>query len=187
MQKYLTTLFLGLFIGSSLAASPRSYYPHSTNTSWRYSSGETQVFAAAKIVNGLKVSVLQHIANKQVIAEDYLEYSADGVFLRGQKTGGKIIWYTPRLMIYPKAPLSVGMQWKSQSQSNQGGQITLKAEVLSQEGIVNSAGRYNALVIRTDISTSSNQSSSMQSYFVPSVGTVRYLSGNGDSIDLLRR
>lgn len=170
---------------SSVALAAPPYYPNGVGMTWKFSSGEVQKMLQPVTVKGVKVSVLSHAIGGKLIQEDYLEYTATGVFLRGSKAGGKLTWYTPRLMVYPTAPLSPGLQWTTTGAS---GKNTLEytGRVVGQEAVVNSAGRFNAVIVRNDITTSSGASSTLYTYFVPTIGPVRITTSDGTVIDLTK-
>ena len=48
-------------------------------------------------------------------------------------------------------------------------------------------GRFNAFRIRLSVTTSTGGSSVSDLYFVPSVGTVRYVTQDGSTVDLTGR
>lgn len=165
-------------LGSALAA---DYFPSAPGTAWRYSNGETQQFGAPRSVRGVSVRPLAHSLAGRKISEDLLEYGARGVFLRGVQTGPALTWYDPPLMLYPAGPLFPGMQWDSASSG-----LRLSSRVMGQEAVKLAAGSYNALVIRTEASTSGGAASTRYAYFVPGYGTVRFVSEDGRAVDLLK-
>ena len=181
----LTVLAFSSVALPSVAWAAPPYYPDGVGTTWKFSSGEVQKLLQPVTVKGVKVSVLSHSVGGKIIQQDYLEYTANGVYFRGSKAGGKLTWYTPRLLIYPAAPLSPGLQWSSSGSS---GVDTLEyvGRVVGQEAVVNSAGRFNAVVVRNDITTSSGASSTLYTYFVPTVGPVRITTSDGTSVDLTK-
>jgi len=178
-------LLLTVLTLSSVALAAPPYYPDGVGTTWKFSSGEVQKLLQPIVVKGVKVSVLSHSVGGKIIQQDYLEYTPNGVYFRGSKAGGKLTWYTPRLLLYPTAPLSPGLQWSSSGTS---GADTLEyvGRVVGQEAVVNSAGRFNAVIVRNDISTSSGASSTLYTYFVPTVGPVRITTSDGTSVDLMK-
>ncbi len=181
----LKKLLLTVLTLSSVAMAGRSYFPDEVGTTWKFSSGEIQKLLQPMVVRGVKVSVLSHAIGGKIIQQDYLEYTPSGVFLRGSKAGNRLTWYTPRLLVYPAAPLSPGLQWTSSGSS---GTDTLEysGRVVGQEAVVNSAGRFNAVIVRNDITTSSGASSTLYTYFVPTVGPVRITTSDGNSVDLTK-
>jgi len=171
--------FASLTLATSAVAA--SYFPSAPGTTWRLSNGEVQKLLQSVVMRGVRVTPLQHVIKGKLVSEDLLEFRTGGVFLRGTRVGGKVTWYEPPLTVYPSSPLSPGQSWTSTS-----GGLTITARVLGQEALVTEAGRFNALVIRNDVTTVSGASSSSFSYFVPGLGTVRYVSGNGSTVDLLK-
>jgi hypothetical protein len=165
-------------LGSALAA---DYFPSAPGTTWRYSNGETQQFGAPRSVRGVNVRPLAHSIVGRKISEDLLEYTPAGVYLRGVQTGSVLTWYTPPLLLYPTSPLFPGMQWESA-----GSGLRLSSRVMGQEAIKLAGGSYNALVIRTEASSSGGAASTRYAYFVPGYGTVRFVSEDGKAVDLLK-
>nr|WP_246351061.1 hypothetical protein [Deinobacterium chartae] len=166
-------------------AQPGGYYPSTPGKVWRYSSGEVQAFVGFKTIRNTRVMTLQHTVNGKLVSEDYLEFASNGVYLRGSTTNGKLTWYDRPLMVYPAAPLAPGTSWSSAARSGKD-TVQLSARVVGQEGLELAAGRFNALVIRTEVQTASGGSSVVHSYFVPGVGTVRFVTEDGAAIDLLK-
>jgi hypothetical protein len=185
-------LFSAVTLLSSLAgtvlAQGQAYFPNTLGLTWRFSNGETQKFIQPDTIKGVKVSILMHNVGGQIVQLDYLEYGKDGVFLRGSKVAGKITWYEPRIMIYPPAPLSAGLQWQSAGATDKEKKNTLQyiGRVVGQEPVENEAGRFNAFVIRSDITTSSGAATTVYTYFVPTRGTVRITTGDGSQVNLLK-
>ena len=177
MRKLLCLLALTC-LGSALAG---SYFPSAPGTTWKLSSGEVQRLTQPVAIKGVRVTPLQHNVGGKLVSEDLLEFRAGGVFLRGSRVAGKLTWFDPPLTIYPASPLTPGQTWTSTS-----GGLTITSRVVGQEALVTAAGRFNALVIRNEVTTSSGGSSASYSYFVPGVGTVRYLGSNGGAVDLLK-
>ena len=165
--------------GSALAAG--SYYPSAPGTTWKLSSGEVQRLLEPVTLRGVKVTPLQHVVGGKLVSEDLLEYRGGGVYLRGSRVNNTLNWYDPPLTIYPPAPLTPGQTWTSSSRG-----LTLTSRVMGQEALIMPAGRFNALVIRNDVTTSSGASTATYSYFVPGVGTVRYTGGSGVNVDLVK-
>ncbi|MDV6373476.1 hypothetical protein [Deinococcus arenicola] len=157
------------------------YYPHKSGTSWTYSNGETQVVGPAVTHRGVQVVPVSHQFGGKTFTQDLLEYRPDGsVWLRGVNAGGRLGWYAAPLEVYPPAPLGPGQRWFS-------GKGNLKSvSTVTGMAAINSGGRrYNALSIRTE-TNAGGRISVQTTYFVPSVGVVRYETGDGAQIDLLR-
>lgn len=168
---------LTLLSGVSLAAG--GYYPSTPGTIWKLSSGEVQRLLEPLSVRGVKVTPLQHSVNGKLVSEDLLDFAGGGVRLRGTRSNNTLTWYDPPLTVYPPAPLTPGQSWSSTTAG-----LTLKSRVMGQEALENAAGKFNALVIRNEVTTSSGGASASYSYFVPGVGTVRYLGASGGAVDL---
>lgn len=177
MRKLLCLLALS-GLGGALAG---TYFPSAPGTTWKLSSGEIQRLTQPITLRGVRVTPLQHNVGGRLVSEDLLEFRAGGVYLRGSRVSGKLSWYDPPLTIYPGSPLTPGQSWTSTSSG-----LTITSRVVGQEAVVTSAGRYNALVIRNEVTTSTGGSSTSYSYFVPGVGTVRYLGSNGGAVDLVK-
>ena len=179
-RRALTLLLAGAWTLAG-AASPTTYYPYTAGKKWVYSSGEVQVVGAPRTVRGVAVTPVAHQVGGKTVSEDLLELRADGVYLRGILAGGQVsAWYQPALLVYPSGPLTPGTRWESAS-----GKVRLAGRVMGQQALSTASGRYNALVIRTDLTSSAGTSSQYQ-YFVPGVGTVRYATADGSSVDLTR-
>ncbi|AFZ68876.1 hypothetical protein [Deinococcus peraridilitoris] len=170
-----------LLAATSVSLAAGNYYPSAPGTTWKLSNGEVQRLLQPQTLRGVKVTPLQHLIGGKLVSEDLLEFRDGAVYLRATRSGGKLNWYEPPLTVYPASPLTPGQSWTSSS-----GGLTLTARVMGQEALSMPAGRFNALVIRNDVSTSSGAASSSYSYFVPGIGTVRYSSGNGSSVDLVK-
>ncbi len=150
---------------------------------WTYSNGQMQGISGTKNIAGQKTLVLTRNVPGGAAIEDYLLPTTDGIKLVGSNLNGKINQYDPPLLLYPAPPLVVGMRWSSSSQTNQG-QVAYSSRVISSEGLVTVLGRVNALLIRTTVTTASGGQDISNSYFVPSVGTVRFVTGKGEIVDL---
>ncbi len=176
-------------LGLALLGSARAqYYPSQGHWVWVYASGETQRLGSAATVRGVSVLPMQHLIAGQLISEDLLEYRDNQVLLRGirtaGRTGSKLTWYLPPITLYPASPLAPGQSWQSLS-STPLGAIKLSSRVLSGEPVTTPAGKFNALLIRTDVQQ--NKTTSTQySYFVPGLGVVRYQSEGGAAVDLVK-
>ncbi len=169
---------LAVLASTALAS---SYFPTAPGTTWKLSNGEVQKLLQPVTVKGVKVTPLQHVVNGKLVSEDLMEFRGGGMYLRGTRANGKVTWYNPPLTVYPASPLVPGQVWESAT-----GGFTLRSQVMGQEPISTPGGRFNALVIRSDVKTASGAQSTSYSYFVPGVGTVRYMSGNGSTVDLVK-
>ena len=122
---------------------------------------------------------VNHQYGGKTFTQDLLEYRPDGsVWLRGLNVGGKLMWYPSPLNVYPPGPLIPGQRWQSGA-----GALRSVGSVLGSEAVRTPAGTYNALVVRTDL-TVGGQPSTQITYFVPSLGVVRYITADGTRVDL---
>ena len=169
----------------AFAASP-NYYPSRVGTTWEFSNGEVQRIAGERIVAGQRVTVLEHAIGGQVTTEDYLVYGPDGVRMVGTGVAGTVYEYRPPLVVYPAPPLQVGSRWSSTS-GTPAGQLSFSSRVIAIQGVVTGAGRFNAMVVRQTASTDTGGTSLTDTYFVPGVGTVRIVGGDGSTVDLVKR
>ena len=184
MKRALIVL-LGFLLVSSQAQN--NYYPTRVGMRWVYSSGEIQEYAREDTVFNTKVLVLQHTMKDQLTGEDYIVSNANGVTFLGNKVGQQTIQFKPPLILYPKAPLKVGMQWQSTSDVGGGYKITASTQVIGTGGVKVKAGRFNAFIIRSTFYQPDGSSTTTDVYFVPSIGTVKTVNDDGSSIDLLSR
>jgi hypothetical protein len=179
--------FLGVvLIWIGLASAQEGYFPVREGLSWTYSNGETQTFAAPRVIAGVAAMVLLHSYEGNPISEDYLVYDVNGVTTLGTSAGGQILAYSPALRVYPAAPLEVGQSWKSTARVA-GFDISLSAEVVAVRGVETPAGRYNAFQIRQQTITSTGGQTILDLFFVPSVGVVRWVMPDGTTIDLIEK
>jgi hypothetical protein len=181
---HLTLLLTALWMGGALAQ--EAYYPNREGLSWTYSNGETQVIGGAREFGGETVTVLLHLLSGYPTSEDYLIYDASGVRTLGTAVGGQALQYEPALWLFPAAPLQVGQTWQSSARV-QGIDITLSFEVLGVRGVQTQAGRFNALQIRQQTVTSTGGQTVSDLFFVPSIGTVRWVTQDGTVIDLIEK
>ena len=171
----------------SVSSSAQSdYYPSKPGLKWVYSNGETQQYMQTTNVFGQNAVVLAHIFKGSTVQEDYIQVTSLGVNLLGTKRNGSITQYKPPLAVYPAAPLAVGARWSSSSKVG-ASVVAISSAILSSEGISVKGGRFNAFVIRQSVSTSSGGRSISDLYFVPGVGTVRYVTADGTAVDLVGR
>ena len=177
-------LLIAVLVGVAFAQG--DYYPGKTGQKWTYSNGTVQEFVAQKTVNGQTVSVLVTSLSGKVVSEQYFQSSPQGVFWFGARANNKLDWYSSAIVVYPAAPLKTGMRWSSSSKTASG-TLALTARVLGSEGIQTPAGRFNAFRVRSSVTTSSGASSVSDLFFVPGVGTVRYVTQDGSAVDLVSR
>ena len=180
-------LFALLLATLSLSASAQeSYFPNHDGLSWTYSNGETQTLAGPRLVNGQSVMVLTHALEGVPVSEDYLFYDPTGVLSLGTAAGGRTLVYTPPLVIYQGERLEVGDAWASITRVGDL-EITFQAEVLGVRGVQNAAGRFNALQIRQTTVTSTGAQTTLDLFFVPTVGVVRTVTEDGTVVDLIEK
>ena len=185
-------LTLAVFLLTPALAANDTYFPNAAGTRWRYSNGETQQTGRPRVIRGVNVVPLGHSVGGRLVAEDYLEYRADGVYLRGVQAGGRLNWYTPPLQVYPASPLTPGQVWSSVTL----GGLRLSGRVVGTQALRTQSGSYNALVVRSEVSagaatvgtgaTGVQNTSTQYAYFVPGLGVVRYQTADGSTVDLLR-
>jgi hypothetical protein len=178
---------LAVLLLTTAQAASDSYFPAATGTQWRYSNGETQQAGRPRTVQGVVVVPLTHSVGGKLVSEDYLEYTAAGVYLRGVQAGGKLNWYTPPLQVYPASPLSPGQVWTSVTGSG----LRLSGRVVGTQALRTQSGNYNTLVVRNEVMSGSGSagvqnSSTQYAYFVPGLGVVRYQTADGSTVDLLK-
>ena len=172
------SFLLLLLCGGAQAAG--AYFPSAPATTWRYSSGETQLIGQPTVVRGVSVTPTAHQIDGRTVSEDLLEYRGGGVYLRGVRIGKQVIWYDPALTVYPSSPLTLGQRWESVS-----GSLKLSSRVMGNEPLSLKAGNFNTFVIRSDV-TAGKTVSTQYSYFVPGLGVVRYQTAGGQVVDLLK-
>ena len=178
-------LLLSVVAGSWAAA--QNYYPSEPGMSWTYDSGETQTLSEPREIGGREALVLTHFFGGQPISEDYIAYhDPAGVLNLGTAAGGRTLTYAPPLVVYPPAPMQVGQSWSSTTRVG-GIDITLESEVLGIRGVATPAGRYNALQVRQRTITSTGAQTTLDLFFVPSVGVVRFVTGDGTVVDLIEK
>lgn len=185
------SLALAVFLLTPALAATDTYFPNAAGTRWRYSNGETQQTGRPRVIQGVNVVPLGHSVGGKLISEDYLEYRADGVYLRGVQAGGKLNWYTPPLQVYPASPLTPGQVWSSVTL----GGLRLSGRVVGTQALRTQSGNYNALVVRSEVSAGAaagsgaagiQNTSAQYAYFVPGLGVVRYQTADGSTVDLLK-
>lgn len=158
-----------------------NYYPHRPGTRWTYSSGETQVVGTPITHRGVRVVPVSHQYGSTTYTQDLIEHRADGsVWLRGVNAGGRLSWYASPLNIYPPGPLSPGRSWTGSA-----GTLRTRSTVTGVTPLKLAGGTFNTLTIRTE-TTAGGKVSVQTTYFVPTVGIVRYQTADGSVIDLLR-
>jgi hypothetical protein len=175
-----------LFAVGLSASAQGDYYGLKIGSKWSYSNGETQTLGSERTVKGQKYLVMTRSNGGKVTSEDYLLVNAQGMLLAGSRFAGKDYMYTPPLIIYPAAPMTVGMRWSSSAQSPLG-QYAFASSIERSEGVATPAGRFNALVVRTSVNTSSGASTVQDAYFAPGAGVVRFVTQDGATVDLIGR
>ncbi|NJK45632.1 MAG: hypothetical protein HC933_16400 [Pleurocapsa sp. SU_196_0] len=186
MTRALSFVLALAFLGALTSSAQSNYYPSKVGLKWTYSSGETQQYVREDTVFNTRVLVMQRILDGKVIREEYLQSSADGVVLMGLKANNQYFRYQPPITVYPKAPLKVGATWTATSGEG-AGKFTITSSVTATAGAKSKAGRFNAFIINSVVTTADGATSSNDLYFVPSIGTVRYVYQDGSTIDLVSR
>jgi hypothetical protein len=187
MRRLLLSLLIFSFaICFTVAGAKQSYFPHQGGLRWVYNNGESQVLSGPKTFQGKSVMVLTHYLGGAPVSEDYLQYQEGGVFTLGTAAGGKTLHYTPPLILYQGAALKAGQSWQSTAHLSDF-DITLSAQVLGVVGVQTPAGRFNALHLRQQTVTSTGAQTSLDLFFVPGVGIVRFITQDGTRIDLLEK
>lgn len=185
-MKWLSGLVILLIFLSFSSSAQSEYYPSKPGLKWVYSNNETQAYTKTINVFGVNAVVLAHIFGGLTVQEDYIQVTSLGVNLIGTKRNGTVTQYKPPLAVYPAAPLAVGARWSSSSKVGSS-VVAISSAILSSEGISVKGGRFNAFVIRQSVSTSSGGRSVSDLYFVPGIGTVRYVTADGTAVDLVSR
>jgi hypothetical protein len=185
-MKWFSSLVLLLIFLSLTSSAQSEYYPSKPGLKWVYSNGETQTYTKTTNVFGVNAVILAHIFGGSTVQEDYIQVTSLGVNLIGTKRNGTVTQYKPPLAVYPAAPLAVGARWSSSSKVGSS-VVAISSAILSSEGISVKGGRFNAFVIRQSVSTSSGGRSVSDLYFVPGIGTVRYVTADGTAVDLVSR
>jgi hypothetical protein len=185
-MKRIPLLTLGVLLLAITSSAQNSYYPSRVGLKWTYSSGETQEYAREDTVFGAKVLVLTRSMNGKFVSEDYVQSGADGVVLLGTRQGQQIFRYQPPVVVYPKAPLRVGSTWSTTSGTG-AAQFTIQYNVTGTAGVKVKAGRFNAFIVNSQVTTAQGSTSNNDLYFVPSIGTVKYVYQDGSTIELVGR
>lgn len=170
-------LLTGLLLGGAAVAGAAypNYYPSTPGTRLTYSSGESQLIGSPVTHRGVRVTPISHQFGSTTYSQDLMEFRADGsVWMRGVITGNRLSWFTAPLNVYPPGPLTPGMRWTSA-----GGNLKTSSTVLGLATV----RQYNALTISTETNAGGKVSTQL-TYFVPSVGVVRYQTADGSVIDL---
>ncbi len=184
MKRFLIVLLAFFFVSSQ---AQNNYYPTKIGMRWVYSSGEIQEYSREDVFFGTKVLVSQRTIKDQLASEDYVVSNANGVAFLGTRVGQQTTRFNPPLVLYPKAPLKVGMQWQTTSDVGGGYKVTSATQVIGTGGVKVKAGRFNAFIVRTTLYQPDGTSSTTDLYFVPSIGTVKTVLEDGTSIELLSR
>jgi hypothetical protein len=186
MKRFLLLLGLLLLVSSHAQT---NYYPTRVGMRWVYSNGEILEYSREDNFFGTRVLVLQHTLKDQLTGEDYIVSNANGVSFLGNKSGQQINRFTPPLVLYPKAPMKVGMKWQTTSEVGVGSgyKVTAATEIIGTAGVKVKAGRFNAFIIRSTFYQPDGSSSTSDIYFVPTIGTVRTVYDDGSSVDLISR
>ena len=185
MKQKLFFIIIILVSLTNPAEAKEDFFPHREGLSWTYSNGETQSLSGPYDVEGVEVMILTHTVEDQLISEDYLVYNEAGVYSMGTSTmGGDLLRYEPPLVIYEGNQLRVGQVWQSTTVLR-GLEISLLSEITGVQGIETPLGRFNALIIRQSTITNTGGRTTLHIYFVPAVGVVRFVQGDGTIVDLV--
>ncbi len=178
---FLLALLLGLALGRS-GPDARTYFPHALGMRWVYTSGEVQTFVEVKALAGVEVWMLEHRYPSGAKMTEAFSFG-DGVWLHALVTDGQTLLYDPPIRLYPAAPLEVGMSWENTT-TLAGQRVLTQAKVVALEGVSVPLGRFNAFRIRSTVRTLNGGLSTIDYYFAPGVGVVRYATPDGGVIDL---
>ncbi len=170
----------------SFVSAQESYYPSRSGLSWTYNNSETQIISDYTDANGNTAKALVHYLNGQPVSEDYMIYDEQGVRSFGTASGGQAYQYAQPLIIYPPAPLQIGNTWSSTTKLA-GFEISLSGEVVAVRGVQTPVGRFNALQIRQKTVTSTGAQTTIDLFFVPSIGVVKWITEDGVVIDLIEK
>jgi hypothetical protein len=185
-MKRLPLIALSVLALTLASSAQNNYFPSRVGLKWVYSSGETQEYTRLDTVFGLPVLVLQRTMNGKFVSEDYVQSGPDGVVLLGTRQGQQIFRYQPPVVVYPKAPLRVGATWSTTSGTG-AAQFTIQYNVTGTAGVRVKAGRFNAFIVNSQVTTAQGSTSNNDLYFVPSIGTVKYVYQDGSTIELVGR
>jgi len=183
MKKLLLFLVLIVF---SFGLAQESYYPSRAGLSWTYSNSETQTLVDYTDANGNVAKALVHYLNGQPVSEDYLVFDEQGVRSFGTASGGQVFQYAQPLIIYPPAPLERGTTWSSTTKLA-GFELSLSGEVVAVRGVQTPVGRFNALQIRQKTVTNTGAQTTIDLFFVPGVGVVKWITEDGIMVDLIEK
>jgi hypothetical protein len=184
MKRLFVVLCLLLLVSSQ---AQNNYYPTRVGMRWVYSNGEILEYSREDNFFGTRVLVLQHTLKDQLTGEDYIVSNANGVSFLGNKTGQQTNRFTPPLVLYPKAPLRVGMKWQTTSDIGGGYKVTAATEIIGTAGVKVKPGRFNAFIIRNTFYQPDGSSNTSDIYFVPTIGTVKTVYDDGSSVELVSR
>jgi hypothetical protein len=90
-------------------------------------------------------------------------------------------------VLYPKAPMRVGMKWQTTSDIGGGYKVTAATEIIGTAGVKVKPGRFNAFIIRNTFYQPDGSSTTSDIYFVPTIGTVKTVYDDGSSVELVSR
>ena len=109
----------------------QAYYPQQAGVSWFYNNGEqiflervpsltfetfiSEAFIHREGVSSDQVKVRVRRVGETEVAREVLSFSDAGVFLHGSTAGALSLIYDPPLLLYPPAPLRVGLTWRSET------------------------------------------------------------------------
>lgn len=186
----------------------QAYYPEQAGSSWFYQGGE-QVFLErvpsstfATFINrdtnreditANQVRVRVRRLGESEVAREILSFTDVGVLLHGSTAGALALIYDPPLLLYPPAPLDVGLTWRSEtdvrsvlrgsSESLLGvTRVSFTGTVTGIQGISSPLGNFNTFVIEqvSVVDTGDTPTESVRvAYFVPTLGVVAFAEDEG--------
>jgi hypothetical protein len=126
---------------------------------------------------------LRYLREGQVLREDRLRLSPEGLYLLGLGLPEGYFPFAPPLLLYPLR-LFPGQAWGGSAQFR-GQRVALSARVEGLEGLKTKAGAFNAYRVRVAFTTEKGGTDLKELYLVPGLGVVAYRAGAG-LVELLR-
>ena len=126
---------------------------------------------------------LRYLREGQVLREDRLRLSPEGLYLLGLGLPEGYFPFAPPLLLYPLR-LFPGQAWGGSAQFR-GQRVALSARVEGLEGLRTRAGAFNAYRVRVAFTTEKGGTDLKELYLVPGLGVVAYRAGSG-LVELLR-
>ena len=176
---------LAIVVHAAQAQSTTLHYAGNPGRSWSYDNGVAQTLTGPRPFEGLQVMLLTHYLAGEPVSEDTLTFDEAGVRLWATANAGAITRFDPPLLLYPPPPLARAVRWSSTSSTDRGFTMRVDAEVIGQRTITTPAGRFDVWQIRRTTTTSTGAHATLDLFFAPEVGVVRYLTAEGEGIDLI--